>query len=35
MNILVMDNHNQENYEKKFGVMKVTGKEIYVVVVMM
>jgi hypothetical protein len=31
-----MDNHshNQENYEKKFGVLKVNGKKIYVVVVM-
>jgi hypothetical protein len=35
MNILVMDNKHQENYEKKFGRLKENGKVIFVVVVMM
>jgi hypothetical protein len=29
-----MDNKHQENYERKSGDLKVTGKQIYVVVVM-
>jgi hypothetical protein len=30
----INNNNNQKNYEKKFGLMKAIGKEIYVVVVM-
>jgi hypothetical protein len=35
MNILVKDNKHQGNYERKFGDLKVIGKEIFVGVVMM